>query len=244
MVVVAGARERRLAGMRSAVSWLGFFYLVATAIACMMLLMLNVPSIDFWKTFYFWRFFLTPLNVLFGGLILQLAASTCGCESRPSIIAIVVGIIHFVWCLVVIILTVDDLFFCAARPWCTVPPAIKIDPYFVIWIVGFFLAAVLELVVCIVASMLYRAARIGCPSVCDRRVAAAGGGFSQLDTEAQLGGPGGDVDSLGSEMDVKPVSYASTLGSGNEPKLFSEDMLSSLFAKQKSASVVAGFKQS
>ena len=87
MVVRADARERRVAGMRGAVSWLGIFYLIATAVACMMLLMLNVPPPDFWKTFYFWRFFLTPLNVLFGGLVLQLAASTCGCESQPSIIA-------------------------------------------------------------------------------------------------------------------------------------------------------------
>ena len=248
MVVRADARERRVAGMRGAVSWLGIFYLIATAVACMMLLMLNVPPPDFWKTFYFWRFFLTPLNVLFGGLVLQLAASTCGCDSQPSIIALVVGFVHFVWCLVVIIFTVDDLFFCAVRPWCTVPPATKIDPYFLVWLIGFFLAALLELIVCIVASILYRMARAGCPSVCARR-AARGANFSALDSEAQLDGPGSMP--LATEMQASaPVTYASTLGAGaagsaqGGVKLFSEDMLSTLFTQQKNAAIVAGFKQS
>lgn len=234
---------RRLSGMRSAVSWLGFFYLVASALACMMLLVLNVPALDYWKTFYFWRFLLTPLNIVVGALLLQLAASACGCETRPSMVAIIVGLVHFVWCLVVVGFTVDDLFYCLVRPWCTVPPATKIDPFFVVWLVGFFFAALLEFIACIVAAMLYRAALSGCPSACTRRL--RGGADYAGAEEPQIDGPSASVMS---EMERAPVTYASTLGAGASAgggiKLFSDDMLDALREKRSNADLVAGFKQS
>jgi hypothetical protein len=173
--VVADAMRSQRTALTLLTTAYGFF----SALACAMLLCVEITRAQFWAAWIFWRFFLTVVNLLVAYFFYYFAVTTCGaCRSPPSMFSVVFGIIHFIWCLVVIGFTVADLINCAALPWCTVAPAVKIDTYYLLWVIGFFGAAVLEAIMCFVGGRLFAMARAACPSPCSR-YAGGGGGFLQ-----------------------------------------------------------------
>lgn len=196
--------ERVTASRRSTVKIVGVAYLVASAVACMMLVAVEVLRADYWKAWHFWPFFLTPLNVLVGALFLEFAASTCSCGGA-NLVAVVVGVVHFLWSLVVIGFSANDLLLCSSRPWCTVAPSTTFDPYFLTWFIAFGVAALLELIMCVLGARLYSAAKRQCPGrVCTRRGYAGGVGYAG---GAGVGGIAG-----GGVPTTSPGSYSALEG--------------------------------
>lgn len=178
------ARARAISRWSMALAGLNFAYLMISGVQLFTHLMLNpvsvapptlVLTIDSWA---FWRYNLAVLNLLPAAIFGYVAATACGCRSRPNIGAVVIGIFHFVWCLIVLAFTVMDLVHCSTTPWCSVPLGGARSWWFLIWFIAHIVALAMEFLLIVFAGMLYSATRGACGRRCIAYGYGAGAGYA------------------------------------------------------------------
>lgn len=148
--------DKRVRSKRFALTFITSLYTIMSALALSMLLFVNLDRTAFFTTWISWRFFLTVANALAAVFFYYFAVSAnANATAKPSLFAVIFGLVHFIWCFVVVVFTIMDYVNCPTTPWCAVPPGLSADLYFVLWTVGYIGAAVFEFIACILAAQLY-----------------------------------------------------------------------------------------
>lgn len=207
-VLVDEARRRAVERAASRAWWLKafiFVYGIFTALACMMLISVNVAPHS-WGQKEYWWFFLTPFNIIVLGVF---NLYSCDCKNSPGVVPIVIAIAHWLYCIVVLGFTCFTLANCAVTPWCTVPLTTKIDNAYLVWVIGFFGAIVVEAILVIVAAQLYAVQRRLCITPCQARGVGVTPGFGGAAGYGAAAGTGGGVGT--GDFDSTDVSLESDM---------------------------------